>query len=460
MAIEFYNTLTKTLTKLDKVPGETVGMYNCGPTVYDFVHIGNLRSYVFADTIKRTLLESGYQVNQIINLTDIGHLKSDGDTGEDKMMIALHRENKPINRESMKEIAVFYRDRFVDDLNALNITLPSKLEYASDHVDADIDLIKRLETNGFVYTTSDGVYFDISKDPKYGILGGLNLDKEESVSRIGENTEKRNPNDFALWKFNQELGYESPWGRGFPGWHIECSSMSMKYLGETFDIHTGGIDHIPVHHNNEIAQSECATGVQYVKIWMHNAFVTLSDSEKMAKSLGNSIRLKDVIDAGILPVSYKLWLLTAHYRKEVNFSWDALRAADTALRRLYAIYDTLEDGDNNDMNDSHINAFIQAMQSDLDTPKAISIMWEMIKDETISQANKKVLLDKMDRFLGLNISSRPKVSIPGEVFDLIKQREEARKNNDFKLSDEIRDKVQEFGFSVKDTKDGPLIYKI
>lgn len=458
MAIKFYNTLNKGLTELDKSPGEMVGMYNCGPTVYDYVHIGNLRSYVFADTIKRVLLQNGYGVMQVMNLTDIGHLKSDGDTGEDKMMIALKRENKPVTISAMKEIATFYRDRFVEDLLSLNISYPDKLEFASDHVDDDISLISKLDEKGFTYKTTDGLYFDTSKDPNYGKLGGLNLSKENSESRIGDNSEKRNPSDFALWKFNDKLGYEAPWGKGFPGWHVECSSMSMKFLGETFDIHTGGIDHIPVHHNNEIAQSECATGVPYVKIWMHNAFVTLTDSERMAKSLGNTIRLRDLSDAGVSPHSYRLWLLTAHYRKEVSFTWDAVRAAEVALKRLYAIYDNLplQSEDRN----SYLDSFEEVMRDDLDTPKAISLMWDMLRDENIYVASKKYSLEVMDKYLGLNISNREKIVIPEKVHNLVKDREDAREAQNFALADEIRMQIEKEGFLVKDTKDGPLISKI
>ena len=461
MAIKFYNTLTKKIEVFEKDPKETVGMYNCGPTVYDYVHIGNLRSYVFSDTIRRVLEGAGYKVNQVINLTDIGHLKSDADTGEDKMMIALRREGKPITKEAMKEIAVFYRDRFVEDIKSLNILFPTHLEFASDHVFADIELIKKLDNKGYVYTTSDGVYFDTKKYPDYGILGGLNLDKEQSESRIGENSEKRNPSDFALWKFNTELGYESPWGAGFPGWHIECSAMSMEYLGETFDIHTGGIDHIPVHHNNEIAQSVCATGHDFAHIWMHNAFVTLGNDAKMAKSLGNSIKFSDIKDAGINPLAYRLWLLTAHYRKEVTFSWDALCASDTALSRIYAIYDSFNEELELDyeIKNKYLSDFISHMENDLDTPGAIASMWEMLKDPEINEKEKMYSMFVMDKYLGLGVCGREKIEVPAEVLALVKERDEARKNNDFKLSDELRDKIQKLGFAVKDTKDGTEIRK-
>lgn len=462
MDIRFYNTLTKKVENFDKDIKEIVGMYNCGPTVYDYVHIGNLRSYVFADTIRRVLENAGYQVKQVINLTDIGHLKSDGDTGEDKMMIALKREGKPITKESMKDIAVFYRDRFVEDIKDLNIQNPTYLEFASDHVKEDVDLIQRLDEKGFIYTTKDGVYFDTSKYEDYGLLGGLNLDKDNSESRIGENNEKRNPSDFALWKFNNELGYESPWGRGFPGWHIECSAMSMEYLGETFDIHTGGIDHIPVHHNNEIAQSVCATGHDFARVWMHNAFVNLDGNIKIAKSLGNIIRLKDIKEASINPLAYRLWLLTAHYRKEITFSWDALRASHTALTRLYDIYDSFSESLDKDyeVTNEYLKKFISYMENDLDTPGAIASMWDMLKDTEIDNKEKMYSMFVMDKYLGLGICGREKVEIPEKVLTLLKQREEARLNNDFKSSDKLRDEINTLGFSVKDTKDGTEIRKI
>lgn len=285
------NTLTKQKELFVPLNEKNVGMYNCGPTVYDYAHIGNLRAYVFADILRRTLEYAGYTVNQVMNITDIGHLSSDADDGEDKMTRGLKREGKPLTLEAMKELADFYAEAFKKDLSWLNIEMPHHMPKASEHIAEDIALIQKLEARGFLYTTSDGVYFNTEKDPHYGKLGGLS-DINEAQARIHAQSEKKSPRDFAVWKKNDVLGYESPWGKGFPGWHMECSAMSMKYLGETFDIHTGGIDHIPVHHNNEIAQSENATGKPYVRTWLHNAFVTVP-SGKMAKSEGTGLTLAD-----------------------------------------------------------------------------------------------------------------------------------------------------------------------
>ncbi len=440
-----------------------VTMYNCGPTVYDFAHIGNLRSYVFADVLRKTLEFNGYSITQVINSTDIGHLASDADDGDDKMTKGLKREGKSFTLESMKELGDFYTERFKEDLTALNIQFPTHLPKASEHITEDIELITTLEKKGVTYTTSDGVYFDTSKDPDYGKLGNMNKqDENEEVSRIGINTEKRNPKDFALWKFNNNLGYESPWGKGFPGWHIECSAMSKKYLGQPFDIHTGGIDHIPVHHNNEIAQSETAFDKPYAHFWLHNAHVNI-EGGKMAKSEGNFIRLQSLIEHDLDPLSYRYWLLGARYSTSMNFSWDALQAAQNAYSNFLQYFLDLGP-ESGTADENYVALFKGFINDDLDTPKALALAWELLKDEEVSAEDKRATLITFDKVLGLGLETLPseyfKLDIPENVAALVEEREQARKNKDFKRSDELRSEIQKAGFEVKDTDKGPILSQI
>jgi cysteinyl-tRNA synthetase len=312
--IKLYNSLTRKVEDFVPLDASLIRMYNCGPTVYDYVHIGNLRAFFTADLVRRSLEWSGYEVKQVMNVTDVG-IGGDNDEGEDKIIKGLKREGKEINLEAMKELTDFYTERFKEDIAKLNIETPHVMPRASEHIAEDIELISTLEGKAFAYTTSDGVYFDTSKDPNYGKLGGLS--GAEPEARIEANVEKRNSRDFALWKFNSNLGYPSPWGQGFPGWHIECSAMATKYLGQSFDIHTGGIDLAPIHHNNEIAQSENACGCQFAHYWIHNGFLNLQ-GEKMAKSEGNVFTLKTVSEKGYTPLAYRYFLLQAHYRSPAN----------------------------------------------------------------------------------------------------------------------------------------------
>ena len=444
---------------------QKVGMYNCGPTVYDYAHIGNLRAYVFADILRRTLELNGYTVDQVINITDIGHLASDGDDGDDKMTKGLKREGKTLTLENMKWLADLYTEKFKEDLIDLNIQLPTHLPKASEHIQEDIELLKKLEEKGFMYKTSDGVYFDTSKDPDYGQLGKSHAkeikdnesSEDESQSRIGLNSEKKNPKDFAVWKFNDVLGYESPWGKGFPGWHIECSAMSMKYLGETFDIHTGGVDHIPVHHNNEIAQSESATGEKYVNYWVHNAFMNI-EGGKMAKSDGNFLRLQSIKDKGISPLAYRYWLLGARYSSPMNFSWEALEGANNAFKKLET--HILELGETSGaVHEKYHQEFLKLLNDDLDTPKALALVWEVLGDSSLSDSDKKATLFDFDTVLGLGLKNIKTEPIPAEVYVLADEREIARKNKDYAKSDELRKKIEELGYLVKDTESGPKISK-
>lgn len=432
-------------------------MYHCGPTVYDYAHIGNLRSYVFADILRRTCEYNGLTVHQVINITDVGHLVSEGDEGEDKMTKALRREGKPLTIEAMLEVANFYYEKFVEDITSLNIKHPQEFPKASEHIEGDIEIIKKLEEKGFIYTISDGVYFDVTKFPSYGKLGKISIDSIKDRARIEVNPEKKHPADFAVWKFDKKLGWESPWGKGFPGWHIECSVMSRKYLGQPFDIHTGGIDHIAVHHNNEIAQSEAAYGVELAKYWLHNEFITFNNA-KMAKSAGNFTTLSSLKEQFISPLAYRYWLLTAHYRSPANFTVEAVQGAQQALVRLMSHVSNLpHDGTVSKDYSARFHTFIN---DDLDTPKALALIWDILKDSKLSDADKRATILDMDRVLGLNldvvqgIGEEVVTEVPAEIAALVEAREDARKEKDWAKADALRQEIEERGFTVTDTKDG------
>ncbi len=462
MTIFLTNTLTKEkeqFTPLKKgLFSKRVSMYHCGPTVYNYPHIGNLRAYVFADTLKRLMLASGYKVSQVINITDVGHLVSDADTGEDKIEKAVKLEHK-----TAKEITAFYTKAFMDNIRSMNIDIKgTKFPRATEFIKEQIDLVKILEVKGFTYQTTDGVYFDTAKFPRYGELGKINLSGIREGERIGINDEKRNPTDFALWKFspkNEKRAQEwpSPWGVGFPGWHIECSAMSMALLGKTFDIHTGGIDHIPVHHQNEIAQSECATGKPFVKYWVHSAFVNIGGG-KMAKSEDNFITLDSIVKKGFSPLEYRYFLLGARYSTTLNFTWEALEAAHNAHKRLIEAVRSLPHGG------SHEKGFWQKALTyagdDLDTPKILALQWEILKNESLSPAQKRATVLKIDQLLGLidlKKVTESALTLRADVAKLANDRKTAREAKDFKRSDEIRHEIESLGFNVKDT---PLGQKI
>lgn len=458
--ITIFNTLTGQKEVMKPLKEGHVSMYNCGPTVYDHAHIGNLRSFVFADTLRRTLELSDYEVKQVINITDVGHLSGDGDEGEDKMTKAILREGKTLNLSSMKEVGDFYTNRFREDLASLNIKMPSEIPKASENIKEDIEIIERLEKNGFTYKTSDGIYFDISKFPKYGMLGNIKIESLKEGARVSINAEKRNPRDFCLWKFNEKIGWMSPWGNGFPGWHIECSAMSRKYLGQPFDIHTGGIDLIPIHHNNEIAQSESAFGIPLARYWMHSAFLKLGES-KMAKSDGNLIILKTLIEHSISPLAYRYWLLTAHYRSPISFSYEAVSASQNALIKIITfVGKTVGEGKIIEEYASKFKAFVN---DDLDTPKAIALIWDMLKDTDISDVDKKSTLLYFDKVLGLNLDAAPQVidePIPPDVAALASAREDARKAKDWQKADALRQEIINRGYEIEDTPEGIEIYPI
>lgn len=457
--IQLYNTLSRSKENFSPLNKGEVRMYTCGPTVYNYAHIGNLRAYVFADILHKTLKYNNLQVKQIMNITDVGHLSSDADSGEDKMTKGLLREGKELTLENMRELAELYTEKFKDDLKALNIEIPTGMYFASDYIKEDIALIEKLEEKGYTYKTSDGIYFDISKMPDYGALWGGKRNWSKDGSRVMENSEKRNPEDFALWKISKEIGFDSPYGKGFPGWHIECSAMSMKFLGEQFDIHTGGVDHISIHHTNEIAQSECATGKKpFVKFWLHSEFVDIRGA-KMAKSEDNFFKLVNLTEKGITPITYRFWLLMGHYRTKLNFVWEAIEASQVALKRLYGLYLELG-GETGQVHEEYKNKFTEYINDDLNTPRALSLLWDLMKDENISPADKKATILDFDKVLGLDFENQKAEKIPEEILALMQEREEARKNKDFKKSDELRDKMHDLGYEVKDSNEGQLVVKI
>jgi cysteinyl-tRNA synthetase len=471
--IKFYNTLTRKKDEFIPLHEGAVGMYNCGPTVYHYAHIGNLRAYVFADILRKTLEYHGYDVTQIINITDVGHLVSDEDEGEDKMEKGAAREGK-----TAQEIAEFYTASFYEDLAKLNITPANRYTKATEHIPEQIALIRKLEEKGFTYRTSDGIYFDTAKFPDYGKLARLDVAGLQEGARVKTNEEKRNRTDFALWKFSnpedkRQQEWQSPWGVGFPGWHIECSAMSMKYLGDTFDIHTGGIDHIPVHHTNEIAQAECATGKKFVNYWMHSGFVSVG-GERMAKSAGNFVRMATLEEKGISPLAYRYWLLTAHYRKTINFTWEAVEGAQIALRKLHEIFFGY-DKKNGKPNETYAAKFMEFLDDDLETAGAVALLWDLVKDNAVSPDDKRATFLDFEKILGLGFGwSKEKLNehgikfetdlteaeIPEALQKLLEERKTARAEKNWKRSDEIRDEITKFGYKLTDGNEGQSMTKI
>ena len=449
-----FNTASRRKEKFKPIKKNQVGLYSCGPTVYNYAHIGNLRSYVFADILKRTLKYNGYKVKHVINITDVGHLVSDESAGEDKMIVAARCEKKTV-----WQIAQFYTDAFKKDIKKLNILPPDIWAKATDHIKEQIDLIKKLEKTGYTYVIEDGVYFDTAKFKDYPKFARLDVKGLKAGARIEMVKGKKNLTDFALWKFSpkdkqREMEWTSPWGKGFPGWHIECSAMSTKYLGEHFDIHTGGIDHIPVHHTNEIAQSVCATGQKFVNYWLHNDWLVIGQGVKMAKSGQNFIRLEDLINEDYRPLAYRYLLLGASYRSKLEFSKESLTAAQTALDKLHDSFLELPASpDKSGL--KYEKKFLQAINDDLNTPQALAVVWNYIKS---SKADKKTLL-KFDKVLGLGLDKikKKKVAIPANIKKLVQDREQARQAKNWKKADQLRNKIEKAGYLVEDTPRGPII---
>ncbi len=461
-----FNTESRNLEPFTPLSKGDVKIYSCGPTVYDYAHIGNLRAYVFADTLKRVLNYNGYDINHTINLTDFGHLTDDADAGDDKMMKGLRRENMDISLASMRFLSDKFISFFKDDIKALNILPPTQFARASDYVKEQIALIKTLEEKGYTYTTSDGVYFDIVKFPTYGRLGNIDLKGLQSGARVEVNTEKRNPADFAVWK-NGELGWDSSWGKGFPGWHIECSAMAFATLGKQIDIHTGGVDNIATHHNGEIAQCESATGKRFSKYWMHSEHIQI-DNQKIAKSDGNGIILANLIEQGFSGDDYRYWLLTSHYRSQVNFSFEALSASKQALTRLKKLLFIEWAGERGKLNVQYQQKFVNTINNDLDTAQAIALIWEIIKDETLSSGEKKMTILDFDTVLALGLSKKPddiirsfgtiaQSDLPEPIIDLLEKRETARAALNWIEADRIREAISYAGYTLEDTPQGPKI---
>ncbi len=461
--LKVWNTLTR--EKEDFVPinkeDNVVSIYSCGPTVYNRAHIGNMRAYIFMDTLRKVLKYNGYKLNHVMNITDVGHLTSDADEGEDKMEKSAKEKNM-----SVYEIAKIYTDAFFNDINKLNIESPEHIAKATEHIKQMENYVIEIMNNGYAYETSKGVYFDTSKLKSYGELSRIDLKNQKAGARIEVDPEKKNPLDFALWiKAPKEhiMKWDSKFGKCYPGWHIECSAMSREYLGEVFDIHTGGVDHIPVHHENEIAQSKGATGKNPAHYWMHVEFL-LIDNGKMSKSLGNVYLIDDIEEKGIEPLAYRYLCFTSHYRNKLNFTWEAIDSAQKSLQRLRNLTKTHKN-ENEDIEQEKINKyqseFLEAINDDLNMPLAISIAWEVAKQERKSNKYYELLM-RFDKVLSLNLNEEPESNliIPEEIIKLLDDRKKARENKDFELSDEIRDKIKEKGYAVKDTKNGQEVEKI
>ena len=454
MSLKIYNTLHRQVEDFEIPKNEEIKIYSCGPTVYDYQHIGHMRRYVGDDLLIRTLRLNGYKVRHVMNITDVGHLTSDADTGEDKMEKGAEKLGM-----SVWDIAKKFEQQFFDSLDDLNIQRPNVVMRATDYIKEQIELIRVLEEKGFTYKTTDGIYFDSSKFPDYFRLSRQNPEDLRAGVRV-EIGEKKNISDFALWKFSpigskRQMEWDSPWGKGFPGWHIECSAMSMKALGPTLDIHTGGVDHINIHHTNEIAESEAATGKPFVKYWVHHAFLIV-EGEKMSKSLSNTYTVSDVSEKGFDPLSLRYLYLQTHYRQEMNFTWDSLDASQIALNKLREEFLSWEEAKIGCA--EFEENFHQAINDDLNIPKALSIVWDMVKSDYPTSAKKQSIL-KFDEVLGLGLGSfkKKEEKIPEEIKKLSERRENLRKEGEFDEADKIREEIVKKGFIVEDSDKGSKI---
>jgi cysteinyl-tRNA synthetase len=458
MALNLYNTKSKSVEEFTPLNDNTVSLYACGPTVYDYTHIGHMRKYIGDDILRRTLSYLGYEVKHVMNITDVGHLTNDSDEGDDKFEGKAKAEGK-----SVWDIAKFYTDYFHESMQAINVLPPNVAEAkATDHIAQMIALNEKLVVKGFAYETDQALYFDVSKDPHYGELSGQKLSDKIVGAReeVTQDPQKKNPADFALWfkrvgKFSDHNMYwPSPWGDGFPGWHIECSAMSMHYLGETIDIHTGGIDHIPVHHENEIAQSESATGHQFVRFWVHHEFLNV-DGEKMSKSKNNFYTIENIRSKGINPLSVRLLCMQTSYRKPLNFTWESLEASNKMLIGLNKFTSRQEKV--GIVNENYKTKFDESLSDDLNTARALATVWELIKDSDISESDKWATLLEFDKVIGLNLDKVPKFIISDEVQTIIDNRDNARKDKDFELSDKLRAELEALGYEVSDTPEGTMV---
>ena len=456
MQLRVYNTLTRKKEELVPIKPGQVGIYSCGPTVYKYAHIGNLRAYVFMDELRRVLEYDGMKVKSVMNITDVGHLVSDADDGEDKMEKSAAETGK-----SPLEIAAFYTDQFMKDIDALNIKRPTVCPKATDNIPEMIAIVQSLLDKGYAYQTDDGIYFSVEKFADYGKLSGINLKDQRHGARVEVNSFKRHPVDFALWKKaapNHLQQWDSPWGKGFPGWHIECTAMSRKYLGDVFDIHTGGVDHIPIHHENEIAQAECWLGHKAVNYWMHSEFM-LIDGGKMSKSLGNTYTVSDLANRGYDPVVFRYFCLNVQYRQKINFTWEAMDAAKTAYQKLCAQLLAHKNGaavTEADVLAQFKTKFEQAINDDLNIPLAIGVLWTMLKLPHSKDVYNLAL--QFDKVFALDFDKivpvKQQIDVPDDVIALAEQRLAARKQKNWALSDALRESIAQKGYAVKDTADG------
>ena len=469
MKLTFYNTLTRKKEEFHSIDEKRVRMYSCGPTVYSYAHIGNFRTYIFMDTLRRVLKYNGYELKHVMNITDVGHLESDADEGEDKMEKAARKEKK-----DPYEIANFYTKIFLKDMEKLNIDKPEIITKATENISQMIDYVKEIIKNGYAYETSKGIYFDISKLDKYPVLSNRKLDDQIAGARVDVDPEKKNPYDFALWikaPENHIMKWESPWGLSYPGWHLECSTMGRRFLGEEFDIHTGGVDHIPTHHENEIAQSKGATGKIPAHVWMHCEYLQV-DGGKMSKSLGNTYTISQLQEKGISPLAFKLFCFTAHYRNKLNFTFEGAYGAQKALERLYDSYVKNVNGADDveeDVIKEYEEKFLSYINDDMNMPGAMSVVWDIARN-TKKSAKFANLLLKFDEVLGLDMKNAEKYlvkfkqndseELPAEIKKLVEERKNARAEKNWAKSDEIRDKIISLGYSIKDTKDGIIVEKM
>lgn len=464
--LRLYNSLSRQIEDFQPISSPQVGMYTCGPTVYDFAHIGNFRTYTTADILVRTLKLSDYEVKYIMNLTDVGHLTGDNagdaDIGEDRMEKSAKKEGK-----SAWEVAQFYTEAFLKDYEKLHLTIPAHFVKATDHIKEQIELVQRLEKEGYTYETSDGIYFDTARFKDYGKLS--NLDQIKEGARVEVNEEKRNPRDFALWKFSpkdekRQMEWDSPWGVGFPGWHIECSAMSMKYLGESFDIHAGGVDLRETHHPNEIAQAEAVTHKPFAKYWVHSAFMLVA-GERMSKSLGNNYKIYDLEKEGYTALDLRYLYFQTQYRQEMNFTFPSLEAAKNALERLKNIITTWKADEKAGVNAEYYQKFVDSLHDDLNTPQALAVMWELVRSD-LPEGEKLKTLFTMDSVLGFGLKSLHKAQgvslsdLPQEVRQLIEERNSARKARHYVMADQLRNKIQKLGYDIQDTEKGTEIKKL
>jgi len=460
MEIKLYNTLTRTKDVFKPIDEKEIKMYSCGPTVYYYAHIGNLRAYVFMDNLRRVLKYNGYKLKHVMNITDVGHLVSDADEGEDKMLKAARRENK-----DPFEIANFYMDAFMKDMEKLNIDKPEIIARATEHIDVMESYVKKIIENGYTYQTEDTIYFDTSKLDKYGVLSNRKVDDQKAGARVEFDSNKKNISDFALWikaPKNHIMKWDSFFGLSYPGWHLECSAMGYKYLGCPFDIHTGGVDHISIHHENEIAQSKGFCGKIPANYWMHCEFLQV-DGGKMSKSLNNIYTLDDLKEKGFEPLVYRMFNYSSNYRAQINFTFEAMEAAKTALGRLREGYLKHKEGTDDVLEDvikDYENRFLEAINDDLNMPVAMSVVWDVVKNP-IKSKRLADLLVKFDEVLGFDLQNYEKQEevLPEEIKQLISERNNARLEKNWAESDRIRDLLIEKGYIVKDSKEGTIVEK-